>query len=415
VRYKGLTMRKLFAGQQLHIELAARSRAMVDEVASIDAERLLSTSPSDLESYIVDKYLIEAPALHEDRIEIDQQEVQIDVSHDIQRAISDRSRPFMVPGLEVTFHIPFAGEAQLFRARPSTYTSHVPAGEIHGSNTLVLRYQRTDHDDAALKHDFARTLSEIQQYLTWIQQEVESFNRSIPQHARQLLTSRRERLLKDRGLVAALGFPLRRRADAPATYVTPSVRRKVLPPLPPSPVVPFAPEPVLEMAEYEHILSIVRRMVHVMERSPHAFHSMSEPDLRQHFLVQLNGQYEGQATGETFNGSGKTDILVRVQDRNIFIAECKFWDGPQSVTDALTQVLRYATWRDAKLALLLFNRRRDFSAVLAKVAETVASHPYCKRHLADYSRETEFRLLMHHPDDRNRDLLLTVLVFDVPT
>ncbi len=26
--------------------------------------------------------------------------------------------------------------------------------------------------------------------------------------------------------------------------------------------------------------------------------------------------YEGQATGETFNRSGKTDILVRVEDRN---------------------------------------------------------------------------------------------------
>jgi hypothetical protein len=28
-----------------------------------------------------------------------------------------------------------------------------------------------------------------------------------------------------------------------------------------------------------------------------------------HFLVQLNGQYEGQATGETFNFEGKTDMI----------------------------------------------------------------------------------------------------------
>ena len=27
---------------------------------------------------------------------------------------------------------------------------------------------------------------------------------------------------------------------------------------------------------------------------------MKEEDLRQHFLVQLNGQYDGEATGETF-------------------------------------------------------------------------------------------------------------------
>ena len=50
-------------------------------------------------------------------------------------------------------------------------------------------------------------------------------------------------------------------------------------------------------------------MVAVMEWSPRAFVGMGEEDLRQHFLVQLNGAYEGQATGETFNFEGKTDIL----------------------------------------------------------------------------------------------------------
>jgi hypothetical protein len=72
-------------------------------------------------------------------------------------------------------------------------------------------------------------------------------------------------------------------------------------------------------------------MVHVMERSPSAFHHMDEEALRTHFLVQLNGHYEGQATGETFNYEGKTDILVRSGDRNIFIAECKFWGGPKKL------------------------------------------------------------------------------------
>jgi hypothetical protein len=53
---------------------------------------------------------------------------------------------------------------------------------------------------------------------------------------------------------------------------------------------PFTPEPTLNMKEYEHILSVISNMVVVMERSPRAFSGMSEEDLRQHFLVQLNGQ-----------------------------------------------------------------------------------------------------------------------------
>ena len=54
------------------------------------------------------------------------------------------------------------------------------------------------------------------------------------------------------------------------------------------------------MDVYEHILSVISSMVDVIERSPRAFKDMHEPDLRQHFLVQLNGQYGGYATGETF-------------------------------------------------------------------------------------------------------------------
>jgi len=99
----------------------------------------------------------------------------------------------------------------------------------------------------------------------------------------------------------------------------------------------------------------MQNMVTVIERSPSAFKNMQEEDIRQHFLVQLNGQYEGQATGETFNLEGKTDILIRVEGKNIFIAECKFWKGPESLKKAIDQLLDYTTWRDTKTAIVVFN------------------------------------------------------------
>jgi len=116
-------------------------------------------------------------------------------------------------------------------------------------------------------------------------------------------------------------------------------------------------------------------MVKVMERSPKAFDGLDEEGIRSHFLVQLNGHYEGQATGETFNYQGKTDILIRSGDRNIFIAECKFWGGPQMLTQTIDQLLGYLSWRGSKTAILLFNRNRDFSKVLDSIPETVRAHP----------------------------------------
>ena len=148
---------------------------------------------------------------------------------------------------------------------------------------------------------------------------------------------------------------MKKRGGAPETYIAPTVRKKSPAKMPTASTESFKPEPVPDTTEYESILTIMQNMVTVIERSPSAFKNMQEEDIRQHFLVQLNGQYEGQATGETFNLEGKTDILIRVEGKNIFIAECKFWKGPESLKKAIDQLLDYTTWRNTKTAIVVFN------------------------------------------------------------
>jgi hypothetical protein len=129
-------------------------------------------------------------------------------------------------------------------------------------------------------------------------------------------------------------------------------------------------------------------MAHVMERSPSAFVSMDEEALRSHFLVQLNGHYEGQATGETFNYQGKTDILIRSEGRNIFVAECKFWGGPKKLTETIDQLLGYSCWRDTKVAVILFNRNKDFSKVLELSPQRSRRTPTANAISAQYQKQT---------------------------
>jgi DNA-binding response OmpR family regulator len=165
--------------------------------------------------------------------------------------------------------------------------------------------------------------------------------------------------------------------------------------------------------EYEHILEIIQNMGQVMERNPQSFAETEEEDLRNHFLVQLNGRYAGNATGETFNYTGKTDILIRARDRNLFIAECKFWKGPKGLLETIDQLLSCANWRDTKTAILLFNRSTTFSYVLSKIPEIAEAHACFKRKIG-IERETVFRYIFRRPDDPERELLLTILAFDVP-
>ena len=63
---------------------------------------------------------------------------------------------------------------------------------------------------------------------------------------------------------------------------------------------------------------------------------------------------------------------------------------------------------------MIFNRSRQLSTVLAKIPEVVKAHPNFTRQL-EYKSDTGFRFVLHHRDDTNRELYVTVLVFEVPS
>lgn len=403
----------LFHKADLRAVLEHQSAKMTAEIDALSENRLLNTPVDDLYNYFVQKYAVEPPVLDEAGIQADYGSTKVDVSGRFDYAVFDRTTPTYVTGTRLTFYVPFTGDANLFKCRPSTFNYNPPRADVRG-NELEIVFERTVSDAPNIEAEFKRELKNIKEYLEWIARDVGQFNSSLPATAKQRIEWRREKVLKDRSLVEKIGFPMRRREGVPQTYVAPQVKRKIEPKLPPASAKPFSPEPTLDNAEYEHILKVISNMVLVMERSPQAFRGMKEEDLRQHFLVQLNGHYEGQATGETFNYQGKTDILIRVEGRNIFVAECKFWGGPEELKKALGQLLGYVTWRDGKLALLVFNRERALSTVLARIPEVLKAHPNFKRQV-EFKSETGFRFVFGHSDDANREFILTVMVFEVPT
>jgi len=403
----------LFASYYLREIIANQRNAMLQEVERMDANRLLNTAPADLNRYLVEKYSLAAPILRREDWSADEQETQIDVRHDQNRWISDRSRACLIPGQRVTIEVPFEGETELLYAQASTSSTNNPRAEVR-ENSIFLKFDIAhDAQQRDIKQEAERILNDIDQHLEWVRADVNGFMQGIAADADRAIASRRERILANQGRADALGIPLKNRADAPKTYALPEVKRKVVPTLPAATSSAYAPEPVIDMAIYEHILSVIQNMAHVMERSPTAFKTMGEEDLRQHLLVQLNGQFEGAATGETFNVNGKTDILLRHNGKNVFIAECKYWKGPKVYRETIDQLLGYTAWRDTKTTILIFNRGTAMSTVLAGVVAETVVHRNFKRQV-DWKHESGFRFVLHHPNDVNREFLLTVLVFDVP-
>ncbi|HEX7760114.1 MAG TPA: hypothetical protein VF459_11465 [Caulobacteraceae bacterium] len=404
----------MFANIDFHSFSENVRRAITGEIEGMDANRLLNTSTDDLVTYFEGKFHMEAPRLLEDQVEASSEEARIDVSRRFDYGFpGEREGPVMVKGLAVTYHVPFEGDAELFKVQPNqSYMGTIFNAQIAGQE-LRLRFQDANLTDAQVKGQYEQQIKLYRDMLGFLRSNLDSLNAQLGGHARAVVEQRKQKLLGDRSLTADLGVPLRTRPDAAKTYAAPEVRRKIAPTLPTASSAPFKPEPALTDEQYEHILKVVHSTAQVMERSPKAFKTMDEETLRTQILVQLNGHFEGQATAETFNATGKTDILIRSGDRNIFIAECKIWSGAEALLKALDQLLGYTAWRDTKTAIILFNRNKDFSAVLDKIDPSMKQHANFRRALPKPG-ETTWRYVFGHRDDSGRELMLTVLAFDIP-
>jgi hypothetical protein len=113
-----------------------------------------------------------------------------------------------------------------------------------------------------------------------------------------------------------------------------------------------------------------------------------------------------------FNGNGKTDILIREADRNVFIGECKFWTGVKAFGEAIDQLLGYVVWRDAKAVLLLFIRAKGVTEIVEKAVTALASHPRCKRNNGGNLERHDFTF--HATGDPSREIELVLLPFALP-
>jgi len=402
----------LFSGNNWFRVEASLTEKLNEEVAGYDSERLLNSSVDSLVTYFTQKFHMDLPVLQEGDISSGQREAEIESSYG--RAGFDYGFTGIrtVTGTEYEFHIPFTGDGDMFQIQPTSFSSAPPFARV-AKGFLVYIVRGLQLSSNQVRADVLRLVKDINQHLQWLRYSVAAWNGSLPSKIGILVAERRVKLIRDRTGVADLGFKVRERPGASRTFSAPDVRRKILPAMPPASSVPWKPEPVLEMEQYEHILKVISDSALTMERSPAAFSSMGEEDIRTQMLFLLNGHYEGQATGETFNKEGKTDILIRSQGKNVFIGECKFWGGQKVLTETIDQLLGYTSWRDTKVAVIVFNRNKDFSAVLSQIRPTAEAHSNFKRFVLKPS-DTQFRFIFTQKDDPAREMTLTIMVFDVP-
>ncbi len=389
--------------------------SVVAEISNLEPEYVLKASSTELEEYYVSKLPIEPLVLHPDRQYIvDQRQTGVDVSHERNRFVPEGERA-VVSGTRLEIAIPFEGDPRLWRLCPSERYDNLRFQPIEiTDNNIVLRllFPNDTAQSTIIRNNIKVTIARLGDMVGFLKRDVDNHNRWAPETIRRAIHEKIEEAKSVTDTIAGLGIPIRKR-DQPLTYTLPMKRRPHPIKRPEVSTEPYRAEPTLGESEYAHILSIMRSMSSVIERNPGAFETLDEEGIRTHFLLQLNGHYEGGATGETFNAVGKTDILIREADRNCFIAECKFWKGAKVFDGAIDQLLNYLSWRDAKCALVVFNKNKDSSAVRAKMHEIMAGRPE-HRKTVRHDPEGDSRYIYVKRSDPGKEIVITTQLYDVP-
>jgi hypothetical protein len=200
--------------------------------------------------------------------------------------------------------------------------------------------------------------------------------------------------------------------EIPQTFAVPVVPKKLVV-KPSAPASASPPDPTLNNEIYQDILSIIHAFGVAMERHPSAPDGRHEQHLRDLLLATLSTHYPS-STAESFNKSGRTDILVRHKGSNVFVAECKIWHGLKAHHATIDQLLGYLTWRDSKAALVYLVGETQVGPILDVIAKGTPQHPcFIRLELAraESWRQYEFKL----PTDPTRNVHLAVLSFHFPS
>ncbi len=408
----------LFWDDDLSATLDHYAKSAKDKVDAINQDQFLATPIDDLVAHIVNDLYVSPLELYEDKAEMVQQEVRVDVSHNRSRNPFGDSGPIMVPGIKVVISIPYTGDPSLWQLKPNQWRSTIPHGDIRSPNRDGVGYldiviqQPADDPQQQIKTHLDNVLDGVRFYINGQSSQIKGHNDTLEVNVRRLVEARRERLNKHDRLADFLNIPMKRNGSAPS-FKPIDIKKKLVKPLPPPPQSGYAAEPGITVDDYEHILSVIRHEGATFEATPKTYAVHDEEELRDIILAHLNGHYKGAAAGEAFRKLGKTDIKIESDNRAAFIAECKVWRGASELSKAIDQLLGYLTWRDCKASIIIFNKHnKKFTDLLEKTPETLKSHPRFKKHIKDIG-EGEWHYEFMSKDDDSRLIQVRVYVFDI--
>ena len=399
----------LFQKGDVHQLEEALKQSVRKKIHGLDDDYILNVSEQEYIDYLTEEYHLDCPVVLYDEKSIEPRTVLVSSEYLSARWFYyDENRE--IERKLYRLYIPFQGDAELLRYRPNPFSLSGWSNFTISYNSLYVDILDIHGDAKEVKRECNSYENTLKDMMGSLEKNYSFINKILPDHIRSMFTMRKNQIMREHKELVDIGIPVKGQAGQ-KTYSVPAVRRRFKP----TPkVVKTDMEqatPTLAVKEYQDILTALNTVGKGLERFPNTHIGKDEESIRDLFLVQLATSFTAYSpTGESFNHKGKTDLMLKHGDDIIFIAECKCWKGAKVLTDAISQLLGYLTWRDNKTALLIFNRKTEMTTVLQSIQDTVVKHPNYVS--GGKTEESRFDFKFHLNGDDNRNVSMTILVFD---
>ena len=407
---------KFYSRGPLDDQLDSMRKRIDAEIKNETDAYILNVNVDDYCNALKHKYILDIPEIHLSQVTAEAIEKDVPGSKfpGIEFNIVDPNKMIRVEA--ILFHIPYTGNLELLEYSPNRRVLRSAEFEVDTrTNCIIIEVINFYKDPLRIKSSFEDASRNLQSNYHGIIEECKIFNSSLHNQIKQLVENRKSVLLKRNDTLSALGIPLKTREDTPKTFSVPSprLREKIIV----KPIVnekSYQPEPTLDANSFKKICKIIFDVGRNLERMPSIYKGKSEEDIRDHIIMVLDPNFEyGSASGETFNKTGRTDILLKHDSSVVFVAECKYWKGESSFLKTIDQLLGYLTWRDSKVSVINFVRTAEFTGILDKIKSSIQTHPNYLGYLGE-SEESWFNYRFHINGDRNREIELAIISFHLP-
>ena len=320
--------------------------------------------------------------------------------------------------LIATYRVPYSGERDLWSMQPrgellTGERDPLSAFTIGDSEHLVLTLRVTGMEARDVENARKQNLGWLDTKVAWANDQINEFNSQLRSSLNEAIARRVHLIEQGRALDDASDIPLYK-APLEEQVPVPLKRRRVRP-APSSHAT--TNDPVMADDIYNDVVQTIEQMTAAMERTPATAAKLHEEEVRNLILFVLNANYRGAVAGEVFNGEGKTDILLRWDDVNAFIGECKFWKGSAAFREAIDQLHRYVTWRDTKAALIVFIRGGKPTEIMDKAKSELRGHPTFVKELPTVNgqHDTRAQFVLASTSDSDKQISVALIGVIIPS